>query len=31
VPQQALALVAPDKGITFQAPVFVQDRKREGW
>jgi len=31
VPQQALALVAPDKGITFQAPVFVQDRKKEGW
>lgn len=31
IPQQALALVAPNKGITFQAPVFVQDRKKEGW
>lgn len=31
VPQQALALISPDKGITFQAPVFCQDRKREGW
>lgn len=31
VPQQALAVVAPDKGITFQAPVFCMDRKKEGW
>lgn len=31
VPQQALAVVVPDKGITFQAPVFCMDRKREGW
>jgi len=30
-PQQALAVVVPEKGITFQAPVFCQDRKREGW
>jgi len=31
VPQQALAIVAPDKGIVVHAPVFCQDRKREGW
>lgn len=30
-PQQALAVVAPNKGITFQAPVFCMDRKKEGW
>lgn len=30
-PQQALALVTPEKGITIQAPIFVEDRKREGW
>lgn len=30
-PQQALALVTPEKNITFQAPVFCADRKREGW
>lgn len=30
-PQQALAIVTPEKGITIQAPVFVQDRKKEGW
>lgn len=30
-PQQALAIVVPDKGITIQAPIFVMDRKREGW
>lgn len=30
-PQQALALVVPNKGITLQAPVFCQDRKKEGW
>jgi hypothetical protein len=30
-PQQALALITPEKNITFQAPVFCADRKREGW
>lgn len=30
-PQQALAIVDPEKGITIQAPVFCLDRKKEGW
>lgn len=30
-PQQALALVVPDKGITLQAPVFCMNRKAERW
>lgn len=30
-PQQALAVVTPEKNITFQAPVFCLDRKREKW
>jgi len=30
-PQQALAVVVPEKGITLQAPVFCVDRKREKW
>lgn len=30
-PQQALAIVTPDRGVTIQAPVFSLDRKREGW
>lgn len=30
-PQQAFSVVAPDKGIVWQAPVFCMDRKREGW
>ncbi len=30
-PQQALAVVTPEKNITFQAPVFCLDRKKEGW
>jgi len=30
-PQQALAIVAPNKGITLQAPIFCADRKKEGW
>lgn len=30
-PQQALAVVVPEKGITLQAPVFCADRKREKW
>lgn len=30
-PQQAFAIVTPDNGITIQAPIFCQDRKKEGW
>ena len=30
-PQQALAVVTPERNITFQAPVFCMDRKREKW
>jgi hypothetical protein len=30
-PQQALAVVVPEKGITLQAPIFCVDRKREKW
>jgi hypothetical protein len=30
-PQQALAIVTPERGVTIQAPVFSLDRKREGW
>jgi hypothetical protein len=30
-PQQALAVVTPEHGITVQAPVFCQDRKAERW
>lgn len=30
-PQQALALVTPKHNLTFQAPVFCADRKKEGW
>lgn len=29
--QQALFTVAPGQGVTFSAPVFCDDRKREGW
>lgn len=29
--QQAMAVVTPEHGITWQAPVFCSDRKREGW
>ena len=29
--QQALWLTTPERGITFWAPVFVSDRKLEGW
>lgn len=31
VPQQALAVITPERGITWQCPVFCQDRKSEGW
>jgi hypothetical protein len=30
-PQQALAIVTPDRNMTIQAPVFCMDRKKEGW
>lgn len=30
-PQQALAIVTPEKNITIQAPVFCLDRKKEKW
>lgn len=30
-PQQAFAIVTPEKGLTIQAPIFVVDRKREKW
>jgi hypothetical protein len=30
-PQQALAVVTPENGITWQAPVFCGDRQAEGW
>jgi len=30
-PQQALAVVTPEKNITFQAPVFCMDRRKEKW
>lgn len=30
-PQQALAVITPEKNITFQAPVFCADRKKEKW
>lgn len=31
VPQQAMAIITPEHGITVQAPIFCQNRKREGW
>jgi len=31
VPQQALAVVTPEHNITFQAPVFTQNRQKEKW
>ena len=30
-PQQALAVITPERGITIQAPIFCADRKKEGW
>jgi hypothetical protein len=30
-PQQALAVITPERGITIQAPIFCVDRKKEGW
>lgn len=31
VPQQALAVVTPEHGVSLQAPVFCQNRKLEKW
>lgn len=31
VPQQAMAIITPEHGITVQAPIFCQDRKKEKW
>jgi len=31
VPQQALWINVPDKGILWQTPILVQDQKAEGW
>jgi len=31
VPQQALAIITPEHGVTIQAPVFCMDRKKEKW
>lgn len=30
-PQQALAILTPERGLTIQAPIFCSDRKAEGW
>ena len=30
-PQQALAVITPEHGVTMQAPVFCSDRRREKW
>lgn len=30
-PQQAMAIITPEHGITIQAPIFCQNRKKEGW
>ena len=30
-PSQELMVVTPERGVTFQAPVFVADRVAEGW
>lgn len=31
VPQQALAIVTPERNLTMQAPVFCMDQKKERW
>ena len=31
VPQQALWINVPEKGILWQTPILVEDRKAEGW
>ena len=30
-PQQAMWVTTPEYGVTFTAPVFCADRKKEGW
>ncbi len=30
-PMQAMWLTTPERGITMRAPIFVADRKAEGW
>jgi hypothetical protein len=30
-PQQPLWIATPERGITWSTPVFVSDRKAEGW
>lgn len=30
-PQQAFAIITPENGITIQAPIFCQNRKKEKW
>ena len=30
-PQQAFAIVTPEKGLTMHAPIFCMDRKKEKW
>tara|TARA_A100001037_G_scaffold49819_1_gene41845 strand:- start:9675 stop:10544 length:870 start_codon:yes stop_codon:yes gene_type:complete len=30
-PLQAFAVVTPTRGFTFTAPIFVQDKEKEGW
>jgi hypothetical protein len=30
-PQQPLWIATPERGITFSAPIQVQDRRAEGW
>jgi hypothetical protein len=30
-PQQAAWLIVPEHGRTWTAPIFCQDRKKEGW
>jgi len=30
-PSQELLVVTPERGVTFQAPIFVTDRVEEGW
>ncbi len=30
-PSQELLIMTPERGITFQAPIWVQDREAEGW
>lgn len=31
VPQQAMAIITPEHGVTIQAPIFVAERNKENW